>query len=145
MTIVFLIHLAATLCMTGLIWFVQIVHYPLFARVEAEHYSTYQARHMALTSWVVGPLMLAEGVTAGLLVWRRPPYLCEISAWTGLALVVVLALSTAFLQVPQHEKLKVRFEADAHGKLVRTNWVRTAAWTVRSGILLNALYAGLNG
>ena len=28
-----LLHAAATLFMTGLIWFVQVVHYPLFARV----------------------------------------------------------------------------------------------------------------
>ena len=29
---VLLVHLAATLVMVGVIWFVQIVHYPLFSR-----------------------------------------------------------------------------------------------------------------
>lgn len=144
MDIVFLIHTAATLYMTGLIWFVQVVHYPLFARVEASHYAEYQARHMSLTTWVVGPPMLVEGVTAMVLVWQRPPYFCAVSAWIGLALAGVLALSTAFLQVPQHEKLKHSFDAAAHRTLVRSNWLRTVAWTARSGILLYAVYVGLN-
>ncbi len=34
----FLAQTAATLFMTGLIWFVQIVHYPLFATIYTPYY-----------------------------------------------------------------------------------------------------------
>ena len=34
-TLILLGHLAATLFMVGVIWFVQVVHYPLFAKVGA--------------------------------------------------------------------------------------------------------------
>ncbi len=44
----FLAHITATLYMTGLIWFVQIVHYPLFARVGNAEFSAYEQRHTAL-------------------------------------------------------------------------------------------------
>ena len=33
MPLVFLLHLGATLALVGLIWTVQVVHYPLFAGV----------------------------------------------------------------------------------------------------------------
>ena len=40
MTYVLLTHLAATLYMVGVIWFVQVVHYPLFARAGAEGFAS---------------------------------------------------------------------------------------------------------
>jgi uncharacterized membrane protein len=141
----FLLHAAATLFMTGLIWFVQVVHYPLFACVGAEQYRMYQTRHMTLTTWVVGPAMLIEGVTAIALVWQRPNFMSSTMAWAGLALVVVLALSTAMLQVPQHEKLANGFDAEAHKGLVRSNWLRTTIWSVRSGMVFYVAWLGLFG
>ena len=39
-------HAASTLAMTGLIWFVQIVHYPLFAAVEIQMVPTSAAPTM---------------------------------------------------------------------------------------------------
>lgn len=42
-TLLFLCQIAATLAMTGLIWFVQVVHNPLFARVGGEGWVAYAA------------------------------------------------------------------------------------------------------
>ena len=50
-----LTHLASTLFMTGVIWFVQCVHYPLFASVGEEGFRNYEERNSALTTWVVAP------------------------------------------------------------------------------------------
>ena len=70
-SICLLINLAATWYMTGLIWFVQFVHYPLFADVEAEQFTTYHKRHMDTTGWAVGPAMMVEMFSGfALLVWR---------------------------------------------------------------------------
>ena len=49
--------LASTLFMTGLIWFVQVVHYPLFDRVGAARFVPYHAAHSRRTSWVVAAPM----------------------------------------------------------------------------------------
>lgn len=38
-------HAAATLWMTGLIWFVQVVHYPLFALVGSTGFAAYESAH----------------------------------------------------------------------------------------------------
>ena len=62
MKYVLLAHVAATLFMVGVIWFVQVVHHPLFSRVGPEKFSLYSEAHSRLTTYVVGPPMLVEAV-----------------------------------------------------------------------------------
>jgi hypothetical protein len=138
-----LLQAFATFAMTGLIWFVQVVHYPLFRSVGAPGYAAYQAEHMRLTTLVVGPLMLLEAATALWLVLDRPAFVSPAQAWAGLALLAVAWLATVFLSVPRHEALRHGFDASAHAALVATNWIRTAAWSARSVLLLLALRAAL--
>jgi hypothetical protein len=98
-------------------------------------FSKYEERHAALTNWIVGPPMLVELATALLLFWIRP---ADVSTWNlsiGLALLIVIWLSTALVQVPCHNALKRGFDAAAHRRLVWTNWVRTAGWSLR-GLLV---------
>lgn len=136
MSLVLLVHAAATLYMTGLIWFVQVVHYPLMARVGVDGYSGYQRFHQTLTGLVVGPPMLAESVTALLLVAYPPPRIGMPGIILGLLLVTGLWLSTWLLQVPQHNLLALGFDPVAHHRLVATNWLRTFLWTSRAILVL---------
>lgn len=129
-------ELASALFMTGLVWFVQVVHYPLFAKVSGD-YAGYQSEHMARTTWVVAVPMLAE-LGAGVLLaiaavgpsWQR---------WPATVLLIVVWLSTLLLQVPAHDVLVRGFEASAHARLVSTNWIRTFAWTARAALCLAAM------
>lgn len=59
-----LVQSAATLFMTGLIWFVQVVHYPLFGSAGRDIFAGYERAHQRRTGWVVGPPMLVELATA---------------------------------------------------------------------------------
>ncbi len=131
-----LLHLAATAFMTGLIWFVQVVHYPLFARVGREGFQAYEAAHTRLTTLVVGPAMLAEATLAGLILFHALSHEDLDSFLPGLSvgLLVVIWFSTAFVQVPCHRRLERGFDAAAARRLVRTNWARTVAWTARSAV-----------
>ena len=128
-------HLASTLFMAGLIWFVQVVHYPLYSQVGTSDFAKYEQRHKTATTWVVAPPMLMELTTAVLLLWFRPVGLTTLPCVLGLSLVGVNLLSTLFLQVPCHEILTQAFDPAVHQKLVSTNWIRTAAWSLR-GILV---------
>ena len=134
-SLILLLHVAATLAMFGVIWFVQVVHYPLMADVGAAGFQNYEATHMRLTSLVVAPLMLTEFVTALLLVagFAGKPV---TGWWIGLALLGVIWISTFALQVPAHAKLTQGFDAVAHARLVNTNWIRTLAWTARAALVL---------
>lgn len=134
--VLLLVHLAATLYMTGLVWFVQVVHYPLFAHVDGARFQSFERAHLERTRPVVGPPMLAEALTgAALLVWA--PSGVPLSArLLGAALLAGIWLSTWRLQVPVHERLARRFDPADHRRLVGSNWIRTAAWTLRSALVL---------
>jgi len=129
-------HVAVTCFMAGVIWFVQVVHYPLMARVGSDGFSSYERAHTRLTGWIVAPAMLAEASTALLLLWKAPPSVPPLQAWVGVGILAAIWLSTATLQVPQHRALERGFDARSHTRLVRTNWIRTSAWTLRSLLVL---------
>jgi hypothetical protein len=130
------LHLAATLFMTGVIVFVQVVHYPLMARVGADAYRGYQEAHMRRTTWVVLPGMGAELAAAlGLAVTRLETPDATL-ALVGVGLLAVIWGSTAAVQAPLHGRLASGFEPRLHRRLVRSNWVRTAAWGARVPVAL---------
>lgn len=137
-TALLLTHALATLFMTGLIWFVQIVHYPLMASVGAARFTDYETRHMRRTTWVVGPGMLVEAAAAVALL-ISPPAGAATLAWIGAALLAVIWLSTALLQAPRHRRLIAGFDERLIRSLVAGNWIRTAAWSARSAIALALL------
>lgn len=131
-----LAHLGSSLYMVGLIWFVQIVHYPLFANVGNHEFPAYEQRHTTRTTWVVGPPMLIQGVTASLLIWFPPASVANWCVWSGLAFLLVNWLSTAFIQVPCHDSLSKGFNPFVHERLVWTNWLRTLAWSLHGCLVL---------
>lgn len=133
---ILLLHAAATWYMVGLIWFVQLVHYPLFGSVGAGEFRRYALRHQRLTTWAVGPAMLAEAASGGWLALRPPAGVERTPLLVGLALLGVIWLSTALVQVPRHAVLGAGYDARAHRTLVTTNWVRTAGWSVRGALVL---------
>ena len=136
MELVLLLQVGATLFMVGLIWFVQIVHYPLFGRVGREGFADYSVAHSRLTGLVVGPPMLVEAGTALVLVVRPPDGVPFLLPLLGLRLLAVGWLSTALLQSPQHGVLGNGFVPAAHRFLVASNWVRTVCCTARGVLVL---------
>ena len=130
------VHLAATLFMTGLIWFVQVVHYPLFARVGESTFAQFEAQHQRRTTWVVAPAMLTELFSGVLLVLIPQEAVPPWAAWLGLGLIVCLWASTFFIQVPLHRSIERGFDLRTIRRLSMTNWLRTALWSARSMVLL---------
>ncbi len=137
---VFLANGAATLLMTGVIWFVQWVHYPLFDRVTPEQFSAFEAAHANRTTAVVMPLMLTEALSALWLVQFRPAGIPVLWAWVGLGLVALIWVSTFLVQVPCHSILGQGFDVSVHQRLVDTNWLRTLAWSLRTLLWLYAAW-----
>ena len=138
-----LLQLGATLAMVGLIWFVQIVHYPLFSQVGRDGFRRYELEHQRLTTWVVAPLMLTELLTAVLLIWWRPIGVGLLSVWLGLALLIVIWILTYTVQVPHHATLVMGYRPAVQQQLVLSNWYRTAAWTARGVLALWMVHQGL--
>jgi uncharacterized membrane protein len=131
-----LLHIAATFAMVGMIWFVQIVHYPLFSKVGRDSFRCDEMDHQRLVAWVVAPAMLTELVTAIVLLWSRPLGISDISVWLGILLLVTIWLITYGVQVPQHAALVLAYDADMQRRLVKGNWLRTVAWSARGLLVL---------
>lgn len=132
---VLVISTVATWGMIGVIWIVQLVHYPLLGRLSVHEPVDAAVDHQRRISWVVGPLMAAEGVTALILLVDRPPTMSLFSAVLAAALLGSALLSTVLIQVPQHARLAQGHDDDLVRELIARNWIRTVAWTAR-GVLL---------
>ncbi|MEM8608853.1 MAG: hypothetical protein AAGF92_17240 [Myxococcota bacterium] len=129
-----LLQFATTWAMTGIIWFVQLVQYPSFGEVDAASFPSFHAHHSTTITPIVAPLMIVEAFTAVTLFWASEG-IPRWQLWFGLGLVVLAWASTFFLQVPLHQRLGGGFDSQAWQALVRTNWVRTFAWSARAALV----------
>lgn len=124
-----LLEAFVTAALTGLIWVVQRVHYPLFIHVPEEGYEAFQEGHVRRITPVVAPLMLVEVALAASGLWRSGDT-DPLRLAAGLLLAVIWGV-TFLRMVPLHARLERGRDAEALASLVRWNWWRTAAWTGR--------------
>ena len=138
-----LLNVTSTWAMVGLIWLIQIVHYPLFAKIGDEQFKAYTEDHQRLITYIVLPLMFCELFTAIMLWTSRPANVSSMAVLLGIALVAVIWGSTFLLQVPQHSKLLAGFDPVVHERLVTGNWIRTIAWTLRGFLSASMIWSAL--
>ena len=127
-------HLAATAVMCGVIWFVQLVHYPLLSVVPVESATRTALEHQRRTAWVVGPPMAVEGLTVLAIFFAPPEGVSWWLPWAGGVLLAVALGCTVLLSVPRHTRMATRPDARVGRELVVTNWPRTVAWSLRGAI-----------
>jgi hypothetical protein len=128
-----LLELSVTSALVGLIWVVQLVHYPAFHYVAADQFKDFHGMHTRQITWVVLPLMCTELGLSAYRCWSAA------LAWPELILfllVVLLWASTFFWQVPLHARLAAGKDEEVIRRLVSSNWLRTALWTLRAAALL---------
>jgi uncharacterized membrane protein len=135
-----IIGTAATWGMVGVIWVMQVVCYPMLAGYSAVEPVRSVGDHQRRIIPVVGPFMVAEGVTALILLVDRPATTGALSAWIAAALLGVALLSTIAVQIPLRSRLAGGHDEGAARRMIATNWLRTAAWTCR-GLVLAAILA----
>ena len=135
------LHTASTTFLCGLIWCIQLVHYPSFRFVSPDRFVEFERFHTQAITWIVGPAMLLELLTAVVLLGSLGP------GWGALNIVSVGAIwvSTALLSVPCHARLAEGFDADCIERLVWTNWPRTVLWSLRALAWLAAAAAAALG
>ncbi|CAN5528284.1 hypothetical protein BH11MYX1_BH11MYX1_21240 [soil metagenome] len=141
-SLLFVGQLASTLPLVGLIWTIQVVHYPLFDAVRDDMFVRFHQAHSTRITLIVMPLMVVElaAATAGVVLFDPASRaLGHLATWVGFVAVVVIWAATFLLSVPMHGRLSAGFDLSAHRRLVWTNWVRTAAWTVRGVVLVVAV------
>lgn len=129
--------------MFGVIWIVQLVHYPLMRFVAGEQFARFETAHRVRISWVVGPLMLIEAVCVLAFLVAPPDGMPGWLPWAGAGAEAVAIGTTVLVSAPLHERLNAHFDAGTLDRLIATNWIRTVAWTARAGLSIAMLLAVL--
>ena len=112
-----------------LIWLVQLIIYPGFHLITRDVFVSYHKWYVMRISSIVFPLMLAELILT--VWWIQSDDYSLVSVLAGV-LVLIVWLSTFVRQVPIHNQLKTDKEDREIRRLVTTNWVRTAAWSLKA-------------
>ena len=127
-------QLVVTLYLAGMIWCIQIVHYPLMSRVDHDRFAEFHHQHsLRIGSIVIVPMVL-ELMVSVLLAASVPNGVAPALPRLGLVLTGAVWISTFAIQVPLHRRLAGAFDAHVHRRLVRSNWIRTIAWSLRAAI-----------
>lgn len=126
--------------MTGLIWLIQLVHYPAFKYVAASEFHIFHSFHSQVITFIVGPIMVIELGTGLYLLLNQKLSLFSSLNFIGL---MIIWLATAFFSVPTHNKLASVVTPESIAFLVHSNWIRTTLWTLRSGLLIYSLTVSL--
>ena len=131
-------HLIFTSIMTGVIWVIQIVHYPSFHFIEKELYTAFQKFHMNKISIIVIPIMLAELITGMMLFLdksSKSPFLI-----ISFVILVLIWLITGVFFSKAHNELMTGYQELVVNQLVVMNWIRTLLWTLRLLLLICFVY-----
>jgi hypothetical protein len=123
--------------MCGVIWVIQMVHYPSFAYMNPTQFTEAHQRHTSMMGVIVGPVMILE-LMAGL--WLVSERITSFSL-LNLGIIALLWFFTFFVSVPLHNQLDAGFNLVAIQKLVTTNWPRTILWTAKMALTSYLLVA----
>ncbi len=133
----FIITLALTLYMTGMIWSMQILEYPLFALVGQKEFPAYHQRHNRGLPFLVILPSIGAFVSAVVLIFTHP---ARLPLWSSIVIAVLdffIIVATAALEAPLHARLdREGYSPALIRQLVQGNWIRTLLWTVNAIILL---------
>ncbi len=137
-------HACATWFLVGMIWFVQYVHYPLFANVGDAEYVEFQAEHVSRIGLVLALPWITEGVTTlGLLgLAQRGRELVVVLA--GAAAAAGVLLISGLESAPAHGALADGFDPDIHAGLLEWNLARALLWTLKGAIAAVLLWWAVN-
>lgn len=130
-------HLALASIMVGVIWVIQLVHYPSFRFTDREKYVSFQIFHMRNISFIVVPVMILEFLSGLLLVLYHSNHESLLRISFILLLIIWLVTALFFAQI--HQKLSKGYDETLVRNLVSLNWIRTLLWTIRTIIITYCL------
>lgn len=134
-------NLLVTFYLIGLVWLIQVVQYPGFAKVGAKNFLEYHQSHVSSIFWVVAiPMVIELILSLGLLI-ARPPQVDMILNVFLFAMVLLVWGVTFFIAIPLHNQLDANgLNLEVVRKLTNINWIRTIAWTLRGMVLAYIIY-----
>src|SRR3989338_3970075 len=116
--------------MVGLIWTVQMVHYPMFIYGKGDdEFFNFHARRFAL---IMIPLMLVEMALSVTLLFFTTLLYLKVLFWVHFIFNVVIWIESLVFQIPDHHRVKKHFSEEHVQVLIHHNWYRTVLWTSKA-------------
>ncbi|MCB1111758.1 MAG: hypothetical protein H7A37_09340 [Chlamydiales bacterium] len=139
--IILLANIFTTIVLTGIAWYTQIAHYPLFRHTDkGEEGGNYFKAHQQQNLVIMAPFMVIELLTALVLISAPFSNEKQIALWFAFAIVIFIWAYTYFKVYPLHVQLTRGYSEVGVEDLIRHNWARIIAWSTRSLILLWVVY-----
>lgn len=136
MIILYLLHLASALWMTGVIWLIQLIHYPSFLYIREDQFQIFIRKHQSRMSWIVVAPMFLEWITL-ILILKNIHDSTQYFLWIfNMVALIGIWISTFAIQVPIHQKLLQHCSPILMARLIQTNWIRTILWSLRLVLIL---------
>jgi hypothetical protein len=129
--------------LTGLIWIIQMVHYPSFLDINRSDFRDYEMKHQKRIGPLVAPVMLIDLAFSFLILFTEIQSTYGFWLWFAFILNLLIFVSTLVVFAPLHQKLGTSYNRNQIKKLVRLNYFRTVGWTARSIILIYVLKQSL--
>lgn len=129
----FILQIVSCAFMSGLIWVIQVLHYPAFSYLREDQFLEFHSLHTKKITFIVLPVMLIELVSAVFLFLKN---FSSFFIAMNLFFLLLIWLSTFFVSVPLHNALTKSMNLKVIERLILTNWIRTFLWTIRLGILV---------
>lgn len=127
-----------------LIWYTQLITYPLYALVAPADFPRFYAAYNVYLLLPLAPTLLVLLASAAL-IFVRPAGVPAWTVWAGLALELFFWGWTAVAVAPLHGRLTDGgYNAQVIRDLVSMNWPRTAAWTAHGLLLLWSAWTALD-
>ena len=126
-----LFHSIVTFILLGLILVVQVVHYPYFSFTDNNNAINAFKFHQQRIGYVVVPLMISELVSGIYLSFKMWSPFWQIQL-INLSLIFIIWFHTFLIMVPLHNQLTQEPTPIIIKALVKQNWIRTFAWSVKA-------------
>lgn len=128
---VFILHLVSTSIMVGVIWIIQLVHYPTFLFIDKQKYMKFQEFHMSRVSYIVMPTMIAELFSGIYILFYNNVLMVNTFFLLASFSLLLNWVITALVFVKIHNGLLIKYEKNIILLLVKLNWLRTILWSLR--------------
>jgi hypothetical protein len=128
-----ILNLITSLMMAGIVWFMQVVQFPLFTTVRPRNFLGYGTHFKFLTAYIMAPMFLLEAIGAlGLAIKFYGHHNGLLIG--NLVLFAIAWGATLLYTLPIQNKLTERYVPARIRSLIHYNWVRTLAWSGKGAL-----------
>ena len=118
------LEIYSCLMMTGVIWLVQLVHYPSFLFIDKSRFPEFERFHQRRISLIVLPLMSAEFLSHIILLYLKGINFNLLGILSTFAIFSIWII-TLFVCLPCHQSLTGGYVHKTIMSLIKANWART--------------------